>query len=281
MKEEFDIIASIVSYNNDPDILNQAIGSFLNTSLNVHIFISDNSPTDKIRASLITDKRLTYTFNNANLGFGKAHNQCILKSGWNSKYHIILNPDVYFDGDILWNLYEYMESNMHVGLVSPKVVYPDDRFQLSCRLIPNPIDMVVRRIPFGSKIFNERIRRHHLADLDFNKLMEVPFLLGCFLMIRTPILKEVGGFDERFFMYMEDLDLCRRINVKSKLVYYAEEKVYHIYKRESAKRFKEFMMHLKSMCQYFNKWGWFNDAERKILNKQVHEIYQVRDLVQH
>jgi GT2 family glycosyltransferase len=263
---QYDIVASIVTYNNNVDILNQCIDSFLKTDLTVHLYISDNSPVDSIKHKIPNDKRITYIYNKKNLGFGKAHNKCINRAVNKSKYYIILNPDIYFDGQILKQLYDYLESNAEVGLLSPKIVYPDERLQLSCRLIPSPLDMFARRLPQGEKLFKRRIRKHQFEDNSFDKNMEVPFLLGCFLMIRSSVLEKVGGFDERFFMYMEDLDLCRRVGNVSKIMFYAKAKIYHIYERASAKQTKLFFIHLKSMSKYFNKWGWFLDKDRSRIN---------------
>ena len=252
----FDVTASIVAYCNDAVILNNAISSFLDTSLHVRILILDNSPSDKLKGELLKDDRIVYCFNNGNLGFGKAHNIGINMSLENSKYYLILNPDVYFSGSVLDNLFDFMEKNPAVGLVSPKVVYPDETLQLSCRLIPSPVDMLSRRIPLGGKIFASRIRQHQYEDATFEEDLEVPFLLGCFLLTRVSVLQKVGGFDERYFMYMEDLDLCRRIGACSKVVFHANEKIYHLYERASSKKLKIFLYHFSSMVKYFNKWGW-------------------------
>lgn len=262
----FDVTASIVAYRNDAVVLNNAIKSFLDTTLHVRIFILDNSPTDKLKVELIKDDRVLYCFNNENLGFGKAHNIGIKKSIVDSKYYLILNPDVYFQGSVVDNLFSYMEKNTAVGLASPKVVYPDETLQLSCRLIPSPVDMLSRRIPLGEKIFANRIRHHQYEGESFDEDLEVPFLLGCFLLTRVSVLQKVGGFDERYFMYMEDLDLCRRIGACSKVVFHANEKIYHLYERASSKKLKIFFYHFSSMVKYFNKWGWLLDAERKKQN---------------
>ena len=273
MKKVFDVVASIVTYNNDPEVLNNAIKSFLDTDLNVHILISDNSPSDQLKHKIVKDSRLTYFFNNKNLGFGKAHNICINKYAVISKYYLILNPDVYFSGSELEKLFNYLESNPEVGLVSPKIVYPDESIQYSCRMIPSPIDMLARRLPKGDLFFKKRISRHQFGTSSFSSVMEVPFLLGCFLLTRSSELLRVKGFDERYFMYMEDLDLCRKIGSKSRVSFYADAKIYHIYERASSKKPKLFFYHLNSMIMYFNKWGWVFDRERKDLNSKAKRLY--------
>ena len=97
--------------------------------------------------------------------------------------------------------------------------------------------------------------------------MEVPSLSGCFMFMRVDVLKEVGGFDERFFMYAEDLDLCRRIGEASKTMYYPGVSIYHAYGKGSYKNRKLLKYHICSVVKYFNKWGWILDRKRTQINK--------------
>ena len=97
-----DVTACIVTYNNPADLINRAIASFLNSDLSIKIFISDNSETSTLQNLIIEDDRIEYQFNNANLGFGAAHNLIIDKILDLSKFHVILNPDVeYSDSQLL------------------------------------------------------------------------------------------------------------------------------------------------------------------------------------
>jgi GT2 family glycosyltransferase len=82
------------------------------------------------------------------------------------------------------------------------------------------------------------------------------------MFIRTKIFKEIGLFDERFFMYLEDTDLCRRIGEKYKTIYYPEAIVYHEYAKGSYRSNELLKIHIESAIKYFNKWGWFSDKER-------------------
>lgn len=98
--------------------------------------------------------------------------------------------------------------------------------------------------------------------------MEVPSLSGCFMFMRVDVLKKVNGFDERFFMYAEDLDLCRRIGEVSKTMFYPMVAVYHEYEKGSYKNRKLLKYHLCSVIKYFNKWGWVFDKKRIQRNKE-------------
>lgn len=259
-----EISASIVIYKNDCRMLKKAINSFLDTDLKVKLYLIDNSPIDEIRP-ICNDVRLEYVFNNANIGFGAGHNIAIKKSLGLSKYHLISNPDIYFAKGNLEKLYEFMENNKNVGLVMPKILYPDDSLQYLCKKLPTPFDLIGRRfIPsFLKPFFQERLDSFEFKERNYNEIMEVPCLSGCFMFIRTKVFKEIGMFDERFFMYLEDADLCRRIGEKYKTVYYPEAVVYHKYAKGSYRSKKLLKIHIISAIKYFNKWGWFSDKDRK------------------
>jgi len=101
--------------------------------------------------------------------------------------------------------------------------------------------------------------------------MNVPFLSGCFMFFRTQVLKDIGLFDENIFMYMEDIDINRRIHAKYKTIYYPNVSVYHEYERGSHKNLRLLRISIESSIKYFNKWGWFFDKQRNIMNNKILE----------
>jgi len=264
---------SIVLYHNKEEQIKKTIESVLNTDLYINIYLVDNSSTDKLKSLEKIDNRIIYIFNNANLGFGKAHNIALRKSvEENIPYHLVLNPDVYFEKGVLEEIYNFMEANKDVGLVMPKVLYPDGDIQYLCKLLPTPLDLFGRRfLNFGpfKKIVEKRNEIYELRFTGYDKIMEVPYLSGCFMFIRTEVLKNVGLFDERFFMYLEDTDLSRRIHRVAKTVYYPYVHIYHEYGKGSYKNLKLLYYHIKSAIKYFNKYSWFFDKERQEINKRI------------
>jgi len=265
------ITTSIVTYKNNLKQVERAIKSFLNTDLNVRLYIIDNSLTNEIK-EICNDSRIEYIFNNANLGYGRAHNIAMRKSiAEGVKYYLVLNPDVYFDRGVLERIYEYMELHPDVGNLMPKVLYPDGEIQYLCKLLPTPFDLIFRRfLPF-KKVLAKRDNIYELRFSGYDKIMDVPYLSGCFMFIRTETLKKVGLFDERFFMYLEDTDLSRRIYKCCRTVYYPEVSVFHGYERGSHKNLILLKHHIESAIKYFNKWGWFFDKERHEINQKVLE----------
>ena len=262
----FILTASIVAYKNDPAVLSKAIRSFLDTtpSLNTKLYLIDNSSNDSLR-DLCSDNRCEYIYNNENVGFGKAHNIALRMAIENSKYHLVLNPDVFFPKGTIEQLIDFIEKDPEIGLVIPKVLDLNSNIQYVCKRLPSPVDLVIRRVTsdFLNRIFIRRLNRYEMRDMDYNKTFEAPSLSGCFMLFKTQALKEVGIFDERFFMYMEDIDISRRVHKKFKTMYDPGPHIYHSHARASYRLNRLFFIHALSAIKYFNKWGWIFDKDRK------------------
>ncbi len=265
----YQLTGSIVLYKNDISVI-KAIQSFLQSTLNTKLFLIDNSPTPELKGKLnsfIKDKSVEYIFNNENVGYGAGHNVAIRKIIDTSKYHLILNPDVYFEPNVLTDLYNYAENHKEIGHLTPKVFYPDGRLQYVCKLIPTPFNLIARLFPVA--LFKKYNERFELRVTGYNKIMEVPYLSGSFMFLRCFALKQIGLFDERFFMYPEDIDLTRRMHKKFKTVFYPYVSIIHEHTKSSFKNGRMFLMHAKNMIKYFNKWGWFFDKERTQVNTKI------------
>jgi GT2 family glycosyltransferase len=264
------ISASIVIYKNNVELLKRAVDSFLTSTVDSILYLIDNSPTDICRAHF-KDSRIRYIFNNKNLGFGAGHNIAlkeVLANG--STYHIVLNPDVYFDDSVIGKLYNFMEADEGVGLITPKVLYPDGRLQPLCKLLPSPFTLFIRRfLRFNPDWVNRLNHWYEMHFSGYDKVMDVPFLSGCFMMLRVDALRQVGLFDERIFLYTEDTDLTRRIHKYHRTVFFPEATIYHFHERGSYKNTTMMVHHVFSAITYFNKWGWFFDTERDHINQRI------------
>jgi GT2 family glycosyltransferase len=263
------ITASLVAYHNSKKDITKVINSFLGYEGNSLLFIIDNSSDNSLK-ELADNQRIKYVYNNANLGFGAAHNIAFTKAyELNSNYHLLLNPDVFFEPSILGTIISKMKSDHSIGMLMPKVLYPNGELQHLCKLIPTPRDLILRRfIPFDF-IKKMIIERYELRFFSYDVEAEIPVLSGSFMMIRTSVLKEVKGFDERYFMYLEDVDLCRKIGEVSKVLYYPEVEIIHNFEKGSYKNMKLLIYHIKSAIKYFNKWGWIFDAKRTRINNNT------------
>lgn len=269
------LTGSIVLYKSGSEV-RQAITSFLNTALPIKLFLVDNSPTNELQQTLsnfIADPRVEYIFNNANIGFGAAHNIALRKAIDISPYHLVLNPDVTFNSGVLEQLYEYAERNKDVGQIAPRILYPDGSLQYACKLLPTPVDMIFRRfMPAGA--IAKRMEEFEMKHSGYDKEMQVPYMSGCFMFLRTEALKKIGLFDERFFMYPEDIDLTRRMHRHYRTMFYPAVHIIHAHARESYKSLRLFWIHITNMVKYFNKWGWVFDSERRRVNKRIKAQYE-------
>ena len=272
------LTVSIVTFNNEAvirDALNCIEQSTLKQRNNCTTVVVDNSSTDKTAEIVSREFPGITLIRSVNEGFSVGHNKAIHhileNTGVKPDYHLIMNPDIFFGEDALEKLVGFMDTRNDVGLVMPKVLFPDNRVQYLCKLLPTPFDLLGRRFmpEFLKTFFKRRFEAYELRDRSYDGLMEVPHLSGCFMMMRTDVFEKVGLFDERFFIYLEDVDMSRRIHTKFKTLYYPGVHVFHHYHKGSYKRFRHLMYHMESAVKYFNKWGWFFDKERKIINKRI------------
>ena len=268
--------ACIVAYENPELMLRSAVNSVLNEKECVHqLYVVDNSPTDRLHQNC--NDKVSYVFSGENFGFGRANNIAMQKSLDDGiDYHLLVNPDISFEKDVIDKLITFMDENPDIGLVAPKVLYPDGSVQYLCKLMPTPFDLIGRRFfgwgPFKAYV-DKRNKKYEMQDSGYDKQMDVPILSGSFMMIRTSILKEVGIFDERYFMYLEDFDLCRRIGEVSRTVFTPGVSVTHEYKKGSYFNRRLFKQHIISAVKYFNKWGWIFDKRRDLVNKDCMKQY--------
>ncbi|MBC7848610.1 MAG: glycosyltransferase family 2 protein [Chitinophagaceae bacterium] len=265
-----EISCSIVLYNNPVQEVRRAIESVLQSTHSVKVYLVDNSEEDKFRYEFISPQ-VEYIYTGENLGYGRGHNLAIARVKGRSKYHLILNPDVEFDPAILTSLFNFMEKRTDVGLVMPKVLYRNGELQYLCKRLPSPADLILRRfIPKPIKaLFKKSMESYELKQKDYNSVMDIPNLSGCFMFIREEVFRYIGQFDERYFLYLEDTDLCRRINAYYRTIYYPSVSIIHGYSKASYKSLKLMKYHLQSSIKYFNKWGWLFDRSRQLINAAV------------
>ena len=258
-------------YNHSFESIRELVQTVIDFELTHCLYLIDNSPKDNISASLPKHVKLKYIFNNSNLGYGKAHNVAIKNILNLTNYHLVLNPDIIFKGEALHKMLSFLEQHSNIGLLMPKVLYGNGEIQYLCKLFPTPFDLIMRRfIPgFLKNKWQSRLNQYELKHKSYEELMEVPNLSGCFMLLRVEVLKIVGLFDEQFFMYLEDTDLSRRINMQFQTIYYPEVSIVHQYEKGSYKSFKLLNYHVVSAFRYFNKYGWFFDTVRTTINKRL------------
>ena len=239
-------------------------------SLSLHegdaaLWIIDNSPTDDLRAEFDASTT-TYIHLPHNPGYGAGHNAAIARgAAAGADYHLILNADVCFTTDVLTPLMALMDERPSIANTMPQVLNPDGSIQRLCKLVPTPADLLFRRfLPKGLR--DARNRHFELHASGYNRQMFVPYLSGCFMLLRHAALAEAGMFDERFFMYAEDIDLARRLASRFETLFVPDVSIIHGHGAASHKSVRMFLIHATNVIRYFNKWGWFVDPERDRLN---------------
>jgi GT2 family glycosyltransferase len=263
------LTGSLVLYQNDPVIFEAAIRCFLDGSGGSLLFVVDNSE-EPLSSPFFEHPRVRYHFAARNLGFGAGHNLALSlieqHDGEPALGHLFLNPDVTFGPSVLPTLLNEMTLDPLIGAVMPQVLFSDGQLQRLCKLLPTPADLLLRRFLPVRPWVDALNRRYELFDLPQDGQQDVPSLSGCFLLVRSKLLKQVGGFDDRYFMYMEDVDLVRRIGDYGRTVYIPSVSITHGYGRGSYQNPKLLGYHLRSACIYFSKWGWWFDHARHARN---------------
>lgn len=256
-----DVIASIVLFNHSYAQIERTLNSLLAEPEIEKIVLVDNGGCEW--AQSLNNPRILVLKSQKNLGFGHGHNQAMSASLSKCEYFLICNPDVYFESGVVSFLVNECRNNNY-KFVSPPIRYADGARQYSCKLLPTPFNLFLRRfIPSIAKKMDQQYEIHHA---DFSKSFSVPSVSGCFMLISSELLETLNGFDERYFMYLEDVDLCRRALEYTDIMYCPGKEIIHEFGKGSYKSTSLLLCHIKSSVLYFNKWGWFWDRKRKYIN---------------
>ena len=276
------ITASIVTYNNNLLDLEGILRSLLISPVQKLWIIDHSDEYDGLEGELQEYKRrddeylrhegrgfkLEYIKQN-NRGYGAGHNVALRKAlEEGSQYHLVVNPDVWFGAEVIPALWRLMDEDKDIAQVMPKVLFLNGAVQCLAKLLPTPLDLFSRFFLPG-KLIEKRNYRFELRQSGYDKDMNVPFLSGCFMFLRMSALQEEGLFDERFFMYMEDVDLTRRLHKQHKTMFFPAVSIYHRFSRLSYHKWKLSVAHMVSVVKYFNKWGWIYDSGRRRFNKTL------------
>lgn len=251
----YDLVASVVTYNSSSEMLVKLFNSFKNVKLNTKLIVVDNSENSRIYR-LCQDHNIEY-IPSENNGFGAGHNVAIKKYQDNSSSFVILSPDLVIPDGTLEELHQFMVNNQKVGLCSTTILNPDGTLQKVHNRLPTFSIIFSRRfLPGFLKPFVKKMLDYYvMEDIEFKGKICVPIISGCFMFFNSKILKEIKGFDERYFMYFEDVDISRKVREHGyENIFYTDLKVYHDWGRGSYKNFKLMLINIFSAFKYFYKW---------------------------
>ncbi len=224
------------------------------------VIVVDNTPSEKVLDKLKQFSQIKLITAHKNNGFAAGNNLGIKTAM--GEYILILNPDLVVLPGTLDKLISFMNTNSKVGLAGPRLVNPDGSLQYSCFTWPSFWMPLFRRTFLGTFGRGEKnVHKYQMMDWDHQDNRAVDWLLGACLIVRRKALEQVGPLDERYFLYVEDTDWCRRFWAKGWQVFYVSDVEFvHFHERLSAqpsigKLFKKITwIHIASWCKYFWKW---------------------------
>ena len=244
------VSACIVNYR-DCEHTEQAVRSLLEQTKKVEltVYVVDNASNDgsaeRLREMF---PQITVLALDKNEGFGVGHNAVLPLL--DSEYHAVVNPDILLRQDVLSIMADYFDKNPDIGIGCPTTYNTDGTIQYLPRRQPSVHYLLSGRVPG----MEQTRARYTMQDEDLNETKDVDFVTGCFMFMRTELFKKVGGFDTRYFMYIEDADLTRKIKQYARAVYFPGAAVTHAWSRKSKKSLKYFMIHVNSVLKYMRKW---------------------------
>lgn len=261
---------SIVVYRPDLDLLDRTLKTLsaalqcLNTRMSAKapLYIVDNgTAADRIA---LPDTARSGPFDtvliegHGNVGYGRGHNLAIEQS--TSDFHLILNPDIELDRDALAHAVKFMLDEPATGLISPMICDEAGRQQFLCRRFPTVLDLFVRGfLPARLRApFKERLAHYEMRDTidGKNVVWDPPIVSGCFMLFRTDVLKKLGGFDPRYFLYFEDYDLSLRTHEVARVAYVPSVHVLHHGGNAARKGWAHIKLFVTSAFRFFNRFGW-------------------------
>ncbi|RKP59415.1 glycosyltransferase [Pararobbsia silviterrae] len=200
-----------------------------------------------------------------NVGYGAGHNLALPYA--DGAFHLVLNPDVELGADTLTRAFAFFERHADIGLIAPRVVGDHGQIEYLCRREPSVLTLFVRgflprrlRAPFAARLARYEMRdrigpRGELLG-DASDMLEPPIISGCFMLFRTAVLKQVGGFDPRYFLYFEDYDLSLRVGTVTRIAYVPDVEIVHSGGGAAKKGRAHIKMFVASAFRFFSRFGW-------------------------
>ena len=254
----------VVAYNNPEEIIAFAEHLEKLDLPNVELMIWDNSENGCVFEQMDNRGDLGKCFGGeGNIGFGAAHNRLYEQSGNNqgeSPYYLVSNADVKYEPECIPTLIGHLEKERSAGLAAPRLLNEDGTLQLSCRTFYTPLIAFARRPPLNVwyKDSHPLIRQHLMADVDHTKVFPVDWVMGAVMLIRREAIKRENLFDSRYFLYFEDVDLCRYLHDEGRPAWYCGDAVaIHSHHRSSARNIfgRSSRWHIQSCFRYFRKYA--------------------------
>ena len=249
------VSAGIVVYNGAGEAAAAAKSLLENTKdAALHVYLIDNASPDgagEALAGMDFGEDAEVLRLPENRGFGGGHNAVLEKL--DSRYHFVVNPDITLTEDSVSALCRWMDAHPDVVMATPRLRFPSGEEQYTAKRRPTFLALLARQTHLP---FLKNVERHYLMlDEDLSRPQEIDFCTGCFFVMRTEAFRAIGGFDESYFMYVEDADITRKAQALGKVMYAPVTAVTHAWHRDANRKWKNFWMQVSSMLHYWRKWG--------------------------
>lgn len=185
-----------------------------------------------------------------NKGFGAGHNAVLPLL--DSDYHFVINPDITLREPVMENICAWLDEHPEAVMATPRMFFPDGREQILPKRKPNVLGLLARQGVPGLKKFGDR---YAMLDEDLSKPTPIEFCTGSFFCIRTETFRKIGGFDEGYFMYVEDADITQKARREGLVYFLPQFSACHAWHRAPGRQLRPFIQQLRSMGRYFCKWG--------------------------
>lgn len=185
-----------------------------------------------------------------NKGFGAGHNAVLPLL--DSDYHFVINPDITLREPVMENICAWLDGHPEAVMATPRMFFPDGREQILPKRKPNVLGLLARQGVPGLKKFGDR---YAMLDEDLSKPTPIEFCTGSFFCIRTETFRKIGGFDEGYFMYVEDADITQKARREGLVYFLPQFSACHAWRRAPGRQLRPFIQQLRSMGRYFCKWG--------------------------
>lgn len=232
---ELVLSVSIVTFMPDMVVLEKTLESLAEAFAGfdrrqIKVFIVQNSDDAAVPLAaerILADYPFEILSGHGNIGFGRGHNLILSRTG---HFHLILNPDVEMDKTALLKAVEFMNAHLECGLISPAASWPDGTPQYLCKRYPALFDLFLRGFAPNAikRLFAKRLARYEMqSETTTSIFWDPPIVSGCFMFFRGEILRRVGGFNPKFFLYFEDFDLSIRVSEISQIAYVPAINIIH------------------------------------------------------
>lgn len=221
------------------------------------ILLVDNRSTDGTREFVQHHfPEVQVTVNPYRAGYGENHNLNLHKA--QGRYFVIMNSDMTMEPATLVFLRDHLDANPDIGIASPRILNEDGTIQNLNRRYPTVFDLLLRRISpkLLPHLLQQRLNYYEMRDVINSETSDIEVVSGSFMFCRTDLLRLLGGFDTRYFMYFEDVDLSRRVHKTHRTVHCSQVSVTHFWQRSAHRKWIHTCYFFQAAFQYFNHWGY-------------------------